>query len=235
MEWKHELEGNPDIKFGFYLRPSVEVSQAQATIHDLLRRQFGLVAGGSFMPHATIKGFFRSNSTLAEINAACDRATAGFAAIPIVNNGVVAFGRSGVALNVHHDAFGNVNAQLQAFHEAVMDQLEPLVHPDCTFSAGEWARDKFFAHLTLAMADVPDFAFDEIYEFVQAAEPFGRPRFLAEYFHLYAFHSDAWDGQWWHSLEWKLLNSWRLPSQDAGPVEKSRVRRGWQALSYTVE
>jgi 2'-5' RNA ligase len=234
-EWKHNLEQNPDLKFGFYMRPSAEISQAQAMVHDLLRRQFGLVAGGVFMPHATIKGFFRSDASLAEINAACDLAVEGATAIPIVNNGVIAFGRGGLALNVHQDEFGQTNGALQAFHETVMDHLEPLVHPDCTFSAGEWSREKFFAHLTLAMADMPAFAFDEILEFVRELEPLGKPRFLARHFHLYAFHSDAWDGKWWHTLEWKLLNSWTLPLPQEQVVEPTRVRRGWQALSFTEE
>jgi 2'-5' RNA ligase len=235
MTWRHEIERNPEIKFGFYLRPSLEVCRAQATIHDLLKRQYGLLAGGAFMPHATIKGFFRSDATLDEINAACDRATQGFAAVPIVNNGVIAFGRGGIALNVHQDEFGETNHALQAFHESVMDQLEPLIHPDCAFSKGEWAREKFFAHLTLAMADVPPFAFDEIFEFVQEAEPIGRPRFLGQYYHLFAFYSADWEGEWWHTLEWKLLNSWKLPIAEAASVPPSRVRRGWQALSFTEE
>jgi hypothetical protein len=226
MQWTYELEQNPEIRFGFYMRPSLEVSQAQVTIHDLLRRQFGLVAGGVFMPHATIKGFFRTDATVAEITAACDRATEGVPAIPIVNNGVIASGRGGLMLNVHHDEYGKVNQALQAFHEGVMDQIEPLVHPDCTFSKTEWAREKFFAHLTLAMADIPEFAFDEIYEFVREAEPIGKPRFLGQYFHLYVFHSEDWGGQWWHSLEWKLLNTWRLPGApgedpDLGPVRRT--------------
>jgi hypothetical protein len=212
MSWTYELEKNPDIRFGFYLRPSLEISQAQAMIHDLLKRQFGLVCGGVFMPHATIKGFFRSDASLAEINAACDRATDGVAAIPVVNNGVIAFGRGGLALNVHQDEYGERNEALFRFHCGVMDQIEPLIHPECDFSPKEWAREKFFAHLTLAMADMPDFAFDEIHEFVRQAEPLGKPRFMAEYFHLYAFHSENWGSEWWHTLEWTLLDSWKLPN-----------------------
>jgi hypothetical protein len=234
MTWRHEIEQNPDIRFGFYLRPSFEISQAQAMMHDLLRRQFGLQVGGVFMPHGTIKGFFRSDASVAEIEAACDRAVAGFAAIPVVNNGVIAFGRSGLALNVHQDEFGERNEALFRFHTAVMDQIEPLVHPDCDFSPREWAREKFFAHLTLVMADLPDFAFEEILEFVRQAEPLGPPRFMAEYFHLYAFHSDDWSGNWWDTLEWTFLRNWRLPAVPADvPADQTRVSRGWRAISFT--
>jgi len=222
MTWRYEIERNPDIRFGFYLRPSYPISRAQTMMHDLLHRQFGLVAGGKFMPHATIKGFFRSDATLASIVAACDRATAGVAAIPIENHGVMAFGRGGLALNVNEDAHGNRNEPLYRFHCRVWDEVEPLIHPDCTFSPREGKREQFFAHLTLAMADIPDFAFEEIQEFVRQAEPLGEPRFLAEYFHLYAFHSDDWGGEWWHTLEWKILQAWKLPESPTGAAKQQR-------------
>lgn len=231
MTWSYDIEQNPEIRFGFYLRPSLDMCQAQVMMHDLLRRQYGLIAGGVFMPHATIKGFFRSDAALAEIEAACDRATRGFAAIPVVNSGVVAFGRGGLALNVHQDEFGERNEALYRFHCSVMDQIEPLIHPECVSSSQEWMREKFFAHLTLAMADIPDFAFDEILEFVQQAEPLGKPRFLAEYFHLFAFHSDDWNGRWWDSLEWTLLKNWRLAAAVPARASEGRVPRGWRAIS----
>ncbi|MEJ7839513.1 MAG: 2'-5' RNA ligase family protein [Thermomicrobiales bacterium] len=235
MTWTHELEKNPEIKFGFYLRPSVEVCQSQAMVHDLLKRQYGLVAGGVFMPHATIKGFFRSDASLVEINAAFDRAVVGHSAIPIVNNGVMASGRRGLALNVHQNEFGRTNPKLQALHVSVMDEIELLIHPDCHFSAGEGVRDEFFAHLTLAMRDIPDFAIEEIHEFVRALEPLGPPRFYAEYFHLFAFQSDAWDGEWWHTLEWTLLNTWKLPLQVDNSGTWTMLHGKWQTKSFTNE
>lgn len=233
MAWKHELERNPEIRFGFYLRPSVEICQSQVMVHDLLKRQYGLIVGGVFMPHATIKGFFRSDASLVEINGALDRAVAGHPAIPIVNNGVIASDRRGLALNVHHNESGKTNPQLQALHLSVMDEIEPLIHPDCQFSAGEGVRNEFFAHLTLAMRDIPDFAFEEIHNFVRALEPLGPPRFHAEYFHLFAFRSDAWDGEWWHTLEWTLLNNWRLPLSTDDPGTWTTLHGKWQMKSFT--
>lgn len=234
MPWNHELERNPEIRFGFYLRPSVDICRAQMLVHDLLKRQYGLVAGGVFMPHATIKGFFRSDASVEDISAALDRAVISHAAIPIVNNGVIASGRRGLALNVQHNEFGETNPQLQALHLSVMDQVEPLIHPDCHFSSGEGVRDEFFAHLTLAMRDIPDYAFEEIHAFVRALEPLGPPRFDAEYFHLFAFHSDDWDGHWWHTLEWTLLNNWclQLPVDDSG--EWITLHGKWRRQSFTT-
>ena len=72
-----DIEANPDIRYGWYLRPSYAMCRAQAEIHDLLRRQFGLVCGGVFMPHATVKGFFRSDASIPDIVAAFDTVVAG--------------------------------------------------------------------------------------------------------------------------------------------------------------
>jgi len=204
------LERNPDIRYGLYLRPSYEMCRAQAEIHDLLERQYGFVTAGMFMPHATIKGFFRSDASIAELIGAVDRALADRRPFPVVNNGPVPFGRGGVSLNVHHDERGQLNRELQATHEAVFRGLKPFVHPACDFTPREGALDRFFAHLTLAMADVPDFLFDELFAYLQEAEPIGPRRFLAEYFHLFAFRSDNWAGDWWSTLEWTLLHAWKL-------------------------
>jgi hypothetical protein len=51
-----------------YLRPSLAMGSAQAGIHDLLARQYGLHAAGRFPPHATVKGFFRSTVGAADLS-----------------------------------------------------------------------------------------------------------------------------------------------------------------------
>lgn len=57
-----EIEANPDVRFGWCLRPSGQMSDAQIRIHRLLEHQYGMIGGGFFMPHATIKGFSRSDA-----------------------------------------------------------------------------------------------------------------------------------------------------------------------------
>jgi len=204
------IEQNPEIRFGWYLRPSYAMCRAQAEMHDLLRRQFGLIDGGTFMLHATIKGFFRSDAPLAEIVGAFDRAVIGHTAFPVVNRGPIPFGPRSVVLNIHHLEDGSRNEALQAIHEAAWREIGPLIHPECEFSPVDGNGASFHAHLTLAMADVPSFAYDEIFAFIQDACPIGPERFTAEYFHLFAFHSEDWDGSWWSSLTWTFLHSWRL-------------------------
>jgi 2'-5' RNA ligase len=207
------LEANPRIRYGFYLRPSPEMSRAQAEIHDLLRRQFGIRVGGAFMPHATIMGFHRSDAPLDQLCETWASVAARHAPFTVTNRGVRPHGRSGISLDVHHGPDGASNPAMVALHRDAYASVEPLCHPECEFTRGDWAGDRFAAHLTLAMADIPDFAFDEVIAFVRALEPVGPASFAAEYVHFYAFESDDWGGQWWRSLEWALLHSWRLGGQ----------------------
>lgn len=218
------FERQPSVRFGVYLRPSYAMCRAQAEMHDLLRRQFGLVAGGAFMPHATIKGFFRSDATINSIVGAVDVVVRHRPRFTVVNNGPVPFGRGGVSLDVQHGEHGERNEAMQALHEAIFTGLAPVVHETCDFTPREWALERFFAHLTLAMADIPDFLFDEVHAFIRDAEPIGPRRFTAEYLHLFAFRSDDWSGEWWHSLRWRLLQAWKLSGPD--PTPSAILNRG---------
>ncbi|MGI8485357.1 MAG: 2'-5' RNA ligase family protein [Thermomicrobiales bacterium] len=205
-----QYERDPGVRFGFYLRPSYAMSRAQAEMHDLFKRQFGLITAGAFMPHATVKGFFRSDATIAELKTALDQVMAERPAFIVVNNGPIAFGRSSIVLNIHQDEFGETNHRLQSLHEDAFAALLPFVHPECNFTPVEGSGTLFFAHLTLMQSiPRPDF-FDEVFAFVQDAEPIGPRRFTAEYLHLYAFRSDDWEGNWGATLTWEMLHSWKL-------------------------
>lgn len=184
--------------------------RAQAEIHALLERQYGLRAAGRFMPHATIKGFFRSDASQAELEAGCARAVAGRTAFTVYNQGVVAFGTSGIALRIQRLPSGAPNEPLQALHEAAYAALTPCIHPDCDFTPREWAGPRFDAHLTLAMADIPPRLFDEVLAFLHELEPIGPASFRADTLQLFAFTSADWGGPWWETLRWAHLASWRL-------------------------
>ncbi len=199
-----------DTRYGFYLRPSAEMCRAQAEVHALLARQYNLRVAGRFMPHATIKGFFRSDAPLLEIVERIDGAMAGRAPVTVTNRGPIAFGGTSIVLDVHHEADGAPNTPLQTLHEASIAAILPIVHPDCDFTPREWLGPMFFAHLTLAMADLPERFATEVLEFVHDLAPIGPDRFVTDTFHLFAFQSDDWSGQWWRTLEWDLLHSWRL-------------------------
>ena len=198
-----------DVRYGFYLRPSLEMCRAQAEIHDLLERQYGLVAAGKFMPHATIKGFFASRADVTEIVAAIDSAMGEHHPFPVQNRGLYAFGTSAIVLNIHQLPGAEENQPLLEFHQSSVAKILPFVHPNCSFTLGETSQP-FLAHLTLAMADIPPQAFDEIHEFLKTSEPIGPNHFLAEVFTLWSFRSEDWNGKWWETLKWKLIHSWKL-------------------------
>jgi 2'-5' RNA ligase len=204
------IERNPAIRYGWYLRPSYEMSRDQAAMHQLLRQQFGLIGGGVFMPHATIKGFFRSDASVAEIIAAFDRAVQGHAPFTVHNGGPVGWGRGSIVIDIDKSPDGMKNGPLQALHESGWNEIAPLVHPECTFTPVEGAMENFRAHLTLAMADLKDEFFDEVMQFVNDAGPIGPGSFTAEYVHLFAFRSQDWSGRWWETLEWSWMKNWRL-------------------------
>jgi 2'-5' RNA ligase len=186
--------------------------RAQVAIHQLLERQYGLRVAGKFMPHATIKGFFKPAMPEAEVIARLDRVAAGRRPFHVHNGGVISFGKSAVVLTIQRLADGSRNQALQDVHEAAMDALHPAIASDCDFSPREWTRERFEAHLTLAMADIEATYFDEIISFVHDLEPIGPADFIADTFHLYAFWSDDWSGRWGETLRWELRRSWRLTS-----------------------
>jgi len=206
-------EQDPGVRFGFYLRPSFAMSRAQAELHALMKRQFGLITAGAFMPHATIKGFFRSDAAIADMKAALDPVLANRPSFTVVNNGPVAW-KTSVVLDIMHDEQGAKNPELQKLHEDAIAVLLPLVHPECPNTPNERMGDDFYAHLTLVQGAPREDLFPEIHEFLQDAEPIGPRRFTAEYVHLYAFRSDEWDGDWGQTLTWELLHSWKLGAVD---------------------
>lgn len=210
-----DIEGRPEIRYGWYLRPSYAMSRAQAEMHDLLRRQYGLVCAGKFMPHATIKGFFRSDASVQDIIAAFDPVVEGRESFTIFNAGPIPHGREGISLNINEHRDGSSNNNLLELYTDALTAIAPLVDPDCRFTNRDGGPENFRAHLTLAMADLDERLFDEIFEFVNEARPIGPEMFTAERLHLFAFRSESWSGDWWPTLEWSLLHSWTLSS----PVE----------------
>jgi hypothetical protein len=199
-----------DIRYGYYLRPSAVMCRAQVEMHDLLERQYGLPVAGKFMPHATIKGFFKPAVDEAELIARLDPVAKGRRPIPVHNGGPIAHGTSSIVLTIRDLADGSRNKPLQDIHQAAMDALGMAIAPDCDFSGREGVREHFHAHLTLAMAIATPEYFDEIFAFVRELEPIGPSDFVADTLHLYRFQSDDWAGRWGETLRWELRRSWTL-------------------------
>lgn len=200
------------VRYGYYLRPSPEMCAAQVRLHSLLSHQYGLQVAGRFMPHCTVKGFFRSNASEEEIRARAATITAGAEAFAVASQGVVPFGDRAIVLPISGMPDGSKNVALQSLHEKALEALLPIVSLECPHTPTESLGERFHAHLTLAMADIPAPQFDEILAFCQELEPIGPATFMAERLHLFAFDSDDWDGAWWESFRWRLVDSWRLES-----------------------
>ena len=86
-----------NYRYGFYLRPDYATSKAIAEAHRLLRAQYGFITAGLFMPHATIKGFYRSDAAVADMVTRLDAAFAGFKPCTVYNGGIIKMG-SGLVL-----------------------------------------------------------------------------------------------------------------------------------------
>lgn len=199
-------------RYGFYLRPDLAMSRAQSQMHRILRAQYGLVTAGLFMPHATIKGFFRSDAEVATMRARLDAAMAGWQPFTVYNNGVVAFGPRSIVISVRDLPDGSPNLPLFALQERAWEALAPLIHPDCDFSPGDprglAGPNPFHPHLTLAMADLRPELRDELLDFIQQGGLVGPAAFTADTCHLFRFEAE-WAGAWWATLRWELLASWR--------------------------
>ena len=215
-----EVERRDDISFGLYLRPSLAMSRAQAEIHDLVARQYGSMCAGRFMPHATIKGFFRSDVAVLEMVAALDPVMARHDSFEVFNGGAIPFGDNGsIVIDIHHARNGQPNRSLVQLHRDVFSALSPLIRPDGDFTPLDAQLDGFHAHLTLMMGDIPKGLQAEIFAFLQDAEPICPPTFQAERCHLVAVRSQNWHERWWTTMQWTLLHSWQLGGESAVVAE----------------
>jgi 2'-5' RNA ligase len=197
----------PDLRYAAYLRPAVALDAAVAEVHDALRRRFGLVAAGRFMPHATLKGFFRTAAPPGELVERLAAALTPHGPVPVHNAGAVVLAPDTIALDIDTDWRGRQSARLRALHDAVFGALAPAVAADCDFTPVEYAGDRFRAHLTLAMADVAPARFADVLAAVRALEPIGPRESVATVVQLLRFESRDWAGAWWETLRWHEVHT----------------------------
>jgi 2'-5' RNA ligase len=198
------------LRYGVYLLPAPPLAAAVAAVHDRLAREHGLRAAGRFMPHVTLKGFFRSEADPAELEARLRPALHGRPPVTLHNAGAVALGPDTIALDVDADPGGGRNRALHDLHVAVFDAMGACVARGCEFTAAEFAGDAFRAHLTLAMADIPPDRFSELLA-LTAQAPVGPPSSEAIEVALFAFDSHDWAGSWWETLTWRPVAAFLLP------------------------
>ncbi|MGK2965147.1 MAG: 2'-5' RNA ligase family protein [Tepidiformaceae bacterium] len=208
--------------YGFYLRPAPRASRAVSEMHALLRAQFGLRTGGLFMPHMTIRGFFRSGAPVEEVRAVLDEPMRDWQAVPVFAPGPIAFSRSGIALDARNLGDGSRNEALHDLQDRAWAALDRVVAPGCEFTPRDWrGRDgatPFRPHITLAMSDIPEWGFDEVFAFVREAWPLGETSFVADTCQLFRFQA-SWDSAWWRDLTWEWLGSWYADRADPAESE----------------
>ena len=200
-------------RYGFYLRPDLKTSIAISQMHRVLRAQYGLIAGGLFMPHATIKGFYKSEARPQEMVERLNKTLAGFKPFRVYNGGSILMGPRGVVTSWRDLPDGRRNTALDEIQDCAFEALLPIIPADCAFTKGDPrgpnGNPPFHAHITLAMADVEPSMRDEVLAFVNQGGKVGSESFMADTYHLFRFKAD-WAGAWWHTLSWELLHSWRL-------------------------
>ena len=198
------------LRYGIYLRPDPRTCWIQAQISVALRQQFGLVSAAAFPPHATLVGNLRTDLHAEQIINLLNPIFESTQTFPVHNKGIER-SKSAWLYNVDETPEGERNEALLAIAEAVIAAVKPHALPMTDHLVSDLDEYRFWGHLSLASHDLlvnPTLS-DEVGEFI-AALPLEPPAtFEARYFSLFSFEAD-WQNEWWHSLTWKHLHSWRL-------------------------
>jgi 2'-5' RNA ligase len=199
--------GPSDCRFAVYLIPPYKVARAVAEIHRMLRKQFGFIAADQFQVHATIKGFFKK--TPGPLEPLVERLDAAFAVqrpFPVHFSGV---GRTSIGMGLDISHIGReLNPEMMALRERVVDAVRPFIAPDCDFVEEDLGQP-FWVHITLAFRDIPVTMQDEVLDYLREA-PLPTEPFVADTFHFLEFFSQNWERDWEQTLTWRLLKSWRV-------------------------
>jgi hypothetical protein len=198
---------NLDSLYAVYLIPPYSISCQVASIHHVLRKQFGLVAADRFQVHATIKGFFRKlPGPLGPLIQGLDEVFSRQKPLRIHFAGL-RIDPVGFGLDISTRG-GQPNEELLTLREQVVDVIEPFIAPDCDFSSRELSAP-FRAHITLAFRDIPPHLYDDVLAYV-GLMPLPCQPFVADTFHCLQFFSEDWHGAWEETLSWRLLKSWTV-------------------------
>ncbi|MCP5097839.1 MAG: 2'-5' RNA ligase family protein [Chloroflexi bacterium] len=201
-----ETESNSP-RYAVYLIPPYEVAQSVTEIHQILRKQFGLVAADQFQIHATLKGFFKKvDGTLTPLVENLDPIFANLQPFTVHFNGF-RVDDIGIGLNVSR-INDQPNSDMVALRTQVVNAVRPFIDPDCDF-VEEDLGNPFAAHITLAFRDIPLTIYDDVFAYLEKA-PLPTKPFTAQTFHLLQFFSNTWTGTWWETLTWRLLKSWHI-------------------------
>jgi len=196
-----------ETRFAFYLVPPYPIARDLAEIHTLLEKQYGFKAGGRFQAHCTIKGFFKKNDKPAgALETELDVFLSGQKPFQVEFNHLR---KKPTSIVLRIDQLNEApNQALLRFREKVVEITRPYIAPDCDFVESDLAQP-FEGHFTLAFRDILPDQHSRVVSWLEEA-PIPTGKFLATDFHFLEFLSDDWRGNWWKTLTWNLIKSWRL-------------------------
>ena len=196
-----------DFRFAVYMIPLYEIARPVTEVHQMLHKQFGFVAASRFQVHVTIKGFFKKvDGPLTELNDRLDAVFTKQRPFPVHFSG---FRIDDVGIGLDISQIGDTaNPEMLALREQVVTAVRPFIAPDCDFVEADLG-EPYKAHITLALRDIPLNMYDDVLAYLQDA-PLPNNPFIAQTYHFLQFSSQDWNGKWWETLQWQLLNSWRV-------------------------
>jgi len=196
-----------DFRFAVYMIPLYQIARPVTEVHQMLHKQFGFVAASRFQVHVTIKGFFKKvDGPLTELNDRLDAVFTKQQPFPVHFSGL-RIDDVGIGLNISRIG-DTLNPEMLALREQVVTAVRPFIAPDCDFVEADLG-EPYKAHITLALRDIPLNMYDDVLAYLQDA-PLPNNPFIAQTYHFLQFSSQDWNGKWWETLQWKLLNSWRI-------------------------
>lgn len=196
-----------DKRYALYLIPPYRVSKNVMEVHQMLQKQYGFTAAARFQVHATVKGFFKKNpGGMESLLESLDEVMLLQKPFPVYFSGF-RNDEIGVGLNLSLDN-GQPNRDLYDFRERVVDEIRPHIASDCDFVSSDLGNP-YEAHITLAFRDISPAIYDDVLSYLEEA-PIPNAPFVAKNFHFLEFISEDWSGEWWKSLNWRLLKVWRL-------------------------
>jgi 2'-5' RNA ligase superfamily len=208
IQWPR-LDPRDTERYGVFVRPDPVTCRAQIELHTLVERQFGLLAGRVFPPHATLLGNIAITAGENDLLARVEALAGDHAPFTACNKGLER-SRMGIGYDVDHLSDGSVNQRFTRLAQTVEKALRPVRgRTDADYLTGQTGVDGFHAHLTVVGQDYrlrPDLQ-DEVWDFCRALAPRVPEEFPVDSVSVFRFRSDHWASEWWKDMTWQHLRT----------------------------